>query len=113
MCGSENKQRLFPYTALTEEVKKDRKCCACGTFGGEGKGVQAFCWGHLIERDHLEDLAIEVRLILRSDIKETELKSVDWINVAQDRDSRQAVVNMVMNLCRIKCGQFVDYLRNY
>ena len=65
---------------------------------GERKCVQAFCLGHLIERDHLEYLALEVRIILRTGIEETELKSVDWINVAQDRDSRQVVVNMVMNL---------------
>jgi len=98
LCVSVNKQRLFPYTALTEEVKKDHKGCACGTFGEEGKGVRAFCWGHLIERDSLQDLAIEVSIILRTDIKETEMKSVDCINVTQDRDCRQAVVNVVMNI---------------
>jgi hypothetical protein len=65
---------------------------------GRSEAVQAFCGGHLIERDHLEDLGVAVRRVLNTDIKETELKSVDWINVAQDRDKWQAVVNKVMNI---------------
>ena len=45
----------------------------------------------------MEALGIEVRIVLKTDVKETELKSVDWINVAQDRGKWHAVVNMVMN----------------
>jgi hypothetical protein len=33
------------------------------------------------------------------DLRETDWGSVDWIQLAQDRDCLQALVNMVMNLC--------------
>lgn len=32
------------------------------------------------------------------DLKQTDLESMDWINVAQDRDNLWAVVKMVVNL---------------
>jgi len=32
------------------------------------------------------------------DLTEIECESVDWMHLAQDRDKRQAVVNMVMNI---------------
>ena len=63
----------------------------------KGKVYRRFVGGHLIERDHLQDQGVEVRIVLKIDIKETELKSVDWIKLAQDRDKWQSVVNMVMN----------------
>ena len=36
---------------------------------------------------------------------------MDWIDLAQDRDRRRALLNAVMNLY-IKCGKFLNYLRN-
>jgi len=38
------------------------------------------------------------RLILTLILHETVVESVDWINLAQDRDGWRAVVNEVMNL---------------
>jgi hypothetical protein len=35
---------------------------------------------------------------IRMDLKEIGWKSVDWIHLAQDRDQRRALVNMVLNL---------------
>jgi hypothetical protein len=35
---------------------------------------------------------------IKMELGEIELKGVDWINLAQDRDWLQALVNMVMNL---------------
>jgi hypothetical protein len=35
---------------------------------------------------------------IRMDLRETGWESVDWIQLAQDRDQCQAIVNMVMNL---------------
>jgi hypothetical protein len=35
---------------------------------------------------------------IRMDLKETGLGSVDWIQLAQNRDWRRALVNTVMNL---------------
>jgi hypothetical protein len=36
--------------------------------------------------------------IINIDLQELECESMDWIYVAQDRDSWQALVNTVMNL---------------
>jgi hypothetical protein len=38
------------------------------------------------------------RIILKIDLTQTVLEAVDWIDPAQDRDKRQAVVNMAMNI---------------
>jgi hypothetical protein len=36
---------------------------------------------------------------------------MDWIAMAQDRDSWWAFVNEAMNLWALKCGELVDQLR--
>ena len=37
---------------------------------------------------------------------------MDWIDVAQDRNSWQAIVNAVMNLLdTVQCREFLDELR--
>jgi hypothetical protein len=35
---------------------------------------------------------------IKMDLKEVEWSGMDWIVVAEDRDQRKALVNMVMNL---------------
>jgi hypothetical protein len=35
---------------------------------------------------------------VRMDLRETDLRGVDWIRLAQDRDRWRAVVSVVMNL---------------
>ena len=37
---------------------------------------------------------------------------MDWIDLAQNRDKWQALANKVTSHS-IKCGEFLDYLRNY
>jgi hypothetical protein len=49
-----------------------------------------FCWGNLNERDHLEDIKL--------DLIETGWKSMTWFHLAQEKDKWQALVNMVINL---------------
>jgi hypothetical protein len=55
-------------------------------------------WGNLKERDHLEDMGIEGRVILNCILKEIGWQTMGYIYVIQGRDKLQAVVNMVINL---------------
>jgi hypothetical protein len=54
-----------------------------------------FLWGNLNETDHLEDLGVDRRIILRYIFRK---RDGDWIDLAQDRDRWQALMNAVMNL---------------
>jgi len=55
-----------------------------------------FWWGNLREGDHLEDLVIGGRIILKWIFRKWE-EGMDWIDLAQDMDRWQALVNAVMN----------------
>ena len=55
-----------------------------------------FWWGNLRERDHLEDLDLEMRIILKCFLHEVRCGGMDRIELAQDRE--QARVKSVMNL---------------
>jgi hypothetical protein len=48
------------------------------------------------ERDHLGDLGLLVRIILKWILKEIVCDGVDWIQVPQDRNLWRAVVNTVI-----------------
>jgi hypothetical protein len=63
-------------------------------WGGEKKCVGFWC-GYLRERDHLEDLGIDGRVIVKSVLKESVGK---WIYLAQERDRWRTCANAVMNL---------------
>jgi len=54
-----------------------------------------FWRGNLRERDLLDDSGIDGRIILRWEVG---WGSLDWVELAQDRDSWWTLVNMVMNL---------------
>jgi hypothetical protein len=56
-----------------------------------------FWWGDLREGDHLGDLGVGVRIILKWILKTWD-GGMDWIKLAQDRDRWRTVVNAVMNL---------------
>jgi hypothetical protein len=56
-----------------------------------------FWWGDLRESDHLEDLGVNGTIVLNLILKDWD-GDMDWIDLAQDRDRRRALVNAVMNL---------------
>ena len=48
-------------------------------------------------KNHSEDQGLDGRIILKWILKKW-VRDMDWIDLAQDRDSWRAVVNAVMNL---------------
>ena len=71
---------------------------ACSTYEGRGELHRGLWWGNLRERDHLEDLGIDGRIILRWIFRKWDVGWMDWIDVAQDSDKWRAVVNAVIDL---------------
>jgi hypothetical protein len=70
---------------------------ACSTYGGGGEVYAGFWWGNLRERDHLEDLGVDGRIILRWVFRKLD-EGMDWNDLVQDRDRWRSLVNVVMNL---------------
>jgi hypothetical protein len=64
----------------------------------EMRNVYTVWLQHLRERDHLEDLGVNQRIILKWSLRIYEWDSVYWTDLAHDKDGWQALVNMVMNL---------------
>jgi hypothetical protein len=56
-----------------------------------------FGWGKLLESDHLENLGMDRRIILKWGFKKS-VRGVDGIDLAQDTYSSRAVVKTVMIL---------------
>jgi hypothetical protein len=65
---------------------------------GERIGIFGFWWGNLRERGHLGDPGVDGRIILRWILPEVRCGSMDWIDVAQNRDRWRALVNAAMKL---------------
>ena len=56
-------------------------------------------WGEeLWEGDHLEDLGVDGRKILKWVFRGVQWVDMDWIVLVQDRESGRALVNVVMYL---------------
>jgi hypothetical protein len=65
---------------------------------GKGEACTLFYLGNLRERDHLEDPVVDGRIILRWIFRKWNVRVMDWIEVAQDRDRWRACVNVVVKL---------------
>ena len=57
-----------------------------------------FWWGGLRERDHFGDRDVGGTIILRWIFRKWDVRGMDWIDLAQDRDRLWSLVNAVMNL---------------
>jgi len=64
--------------------------------GGQKRCIQGFGWENLREKNCLEDLGVNGRIILKRIFKKWYWK--ERPSMVQDRDRWQAVVNVVMNL---------------
>jgi hypothetical protein len=65
---------------------------------GRGDVHTGFWWGNLRDGDHLEDPGVDRWIILKWICDRFAGGELDWIDLAQDRDRRPALVNVVMNL---------------
>jgi hypothetical protein len=65
---------------------------------GRGEARTGFWWVDLRERDHLEDVRVGGRIILKWTFKKWDGGAIDWNDLTQDRDTWRALVNAVINL---------------
>jgi hypothetical protein len=66
-----------------------------------------FCCGSLKERNHLNDLGIDKKIILRWFFRKSD-EGMGWIDLSQNRGRERAFLSAVMNLGSIKCREFLD-----
>jgi hypothetical protein len=62
----------------------------------EERCIQGFWWGNLRERNHLKDPGVDGKIILRCIFRKRN-GSMDWIDLAQDRDRRRELVHAIMS----------------
>jgi hypothetical protein len=65
---------------------------------GEERGVYRVLVGKPEGKRPMERPSCRWEDNIRMDLQEVECRGMDWIGLAQERDSRWAVVNVVMNL---------------
>jgi len=79
----------------THQIKKNDMGNTCST--NEGEVHIGICWGTWRERNDLEDLGIDWRIILNPNSRKS-IWDMDWIDLAEDRDRWNALVKADMDL---------------
>jgi len=64
MVGVRFMQLLTKYSS-SDQIEKNEMGGICSTYGASGEVLTGFCWGNLMERDHLEDPGVDGRIILK------------------------------------------------
>jgi len=67
-------------------------------YRGRGEVYTGFWCGNLKEREHLENLGVDWRIILKWIFEVGGWGGRDWIELAQDRGRWRALLNAVMDL---------------
>jgi hypothetical protein len=85
---------------LGYNIEKNEMGWTFGTYGNQENCIIVFWWGDLTQGDHLEDLDVNGRIILKWILKRW-AGVMDWICLARNSDWWRAFVNAVMNI-RVK-----------
>jgi len=83
------------FINFTHQIKKNDTGNVCST--NEGEEHVGFCWENPRERNDLEDLGMDGRIIFNSNSRKS-VWDLDCIDLAQDRDRWNAVVIAAMDL---------------
>jgi hypothetical protein len=79
------------------ETEKNEMGGACSAYEGEERPIQGFVGGNLRNREHLGDPGVDGRIILRWIFQEVGCGSMDWIELARDRERWRALVSAAMD----------------
>ena len=90
---------LYSLPNIDREIKWRRMRIAehLRIWGGR-EAYTGFGRGNLRERDHLRDPGVDGSIILRWIFRKWDVGSMDWIELAQDRDRWRVLVNAVMKI---------------
>jgi hypothetical protein len=77
---------------------------------GRRETCTGFSWGTLKRKRPLGRHRRRWEDNIKMDLQEVGCGGMNWIELAQDRESWRALVNAVINF-PIKCGEFLDWLQ--
>ena len=83
------------FMNCTDQIKKNDMGDTCSM--NEGEVHIGFCWGNRRERNDLEDLGMDGRIILNLNSRKL-VWDKHCIDLAQDRDRWNALVKVAMDL---------------
>ena len=92
---------VFQFAIQFVRVIKSRRMRWAGHVArmGERRGLYRVLVGKPEEKRTMGRPSTDGRIMLRCIFRKWDVGGIDWIELAQDRDSRQALVNAEMNLC--------------